>query len=305
MIAETRRLTFCDGLITGLGATGGPDDQPLLVMIPGGGGNAAQFDVPGRSYLVNATLNGFSSIALNRPGQADSAPLPLDPSADSGAFAANADRLLSAIDEIWTSSGSRHSGILLYGSSIGGAIALHMAAKWSTSKRDWPLLGVAIADIGQVPPPALVKTWHALPADQIVNLADYFSVFFAGIPPWAVPRGPPLQAPPGPLVLPVPRAELQEVVGGWLREWKTICGQVSVPVQYSIAQHDTAWLVGDKAMREFTDALSKSPYVEASIVAGAIHVISNGPVGMSHLFQILSFASRCAVAAGLPQILDR
>jgi pimeloyl-ACP methyl ester carboxylesterase len=305
MIAETRRLTFCDGLITALGATGGPDDQPLLVMIAGGGGNAAQFDAPGRSYLVNATLNGFSSIALNRPGQADCPALALDPSADSGVFSANADRLLRAIDEIWTTSGSRHSGIFLYGSSIGGAIALHMAAKWSTSKRVWPLLGVAVADIGQVPPPVLVETWHALPADQTVNLADYFSVFFAGIPPWAVPREPPPQAAPGPLVLPVPRAELQEVVGGWLREWKAICGQVSVPVQYSIAQHDTAWRVGDQFVREFADAFSKSPYVEASIVAGAIHVISNGPVGMSHFFQILSFASRCAVAGRLPQILER
>jgi pimeloyl-ACP methyl ester carboxylesterase len=97
MTAETRRLTLWDGRITGLASTGGKADLPLIVMLPGGGGNAAQFDTPNRSFLATAVANGFSAIALNRPAQGDSAPLDLNCNSDSGVFAANVQRLLSAI----------------------------------------------------------------------------------------------------------------------------------------------------------------------------------------------------------------
>jgi pimeloyl-ACP methyl ester carboxylesterase len=305
MTAETKRISLCKGLITGLAATGGRGDLPLIVMLPGGGGNAGQFDMPSRSFFATAVANGFSAIALNRPAQGDSAPLGLDRNSDSGVFAANAQRLLSAIDEIWETE-SAHPGVVIYGSSIGGAIALHMAAEWSNARRAWPLLGVSVADIGQVAPPILVETWRSLPSVDSINLADYFTVFFAGVPPWAMPRRPPPQAGAGPLELPVPRAELQEVVGGWVRDWKSICSQVSVPVQYRLAKYDTPWLVSEQHVEEFSDALrTRSPYVESSIVPGAMHVISNGPVATSHMLDVLSFVSRCAVAVQIPEVLER
>jgi len=304
MTAETRRLTLCDGLITGLASTGGKANLPLIVMLPGGGGNAAQFDAPNRSFLATAVANGFSAIALNRPAQGDSAPLDLNCNSDSGVFAANAQRLLSAIDEIWKTE-SAHPGVVIYGSSIGAAITLHMAAAWSNSKRPWPLLGIAVADIGHVAPPILVDTWRGLPPVNIINLADYFAVFLAGVPAWAMPRRPPPQAAMPPLVLPVPRAELQEVVGGWIRDWKNICSQISVPVQYRLAKHDTPWVVSEQFVQEFTDALKKaSPYVESAIVPGSMHVISNGPVATSHMLDVLSFVSRCAVAVQIPEVLE-
>jgi pimeloyl-ACP methyl ester carboxylesterase len=303
MTTEARRLTLCDGLITGLAAGGGNTQLPLIVLVPGGGSTAAQFDMPGRSFLATAAANGFSAVALNRPAQSDSAPLDLDRNSAKGSFAANAQRLLSAIDEVWATESAR-AGVVVYGSSIGGAIALHMAAAWSTSKRAWPLLGVAVADIGQEPPPVLVETWRGLPPVDIINLADYFGAFLAGVPPWALPRRPP-QAANHPPVLPVPRAELQEVVGGWLDDWRSICSRIVVPVQYRLARHDTAWLVSEQNMREFTAALKQaSPYVESAIVPGSMHVISTGPVAVSHMLDVLSFVSRCAVAVKIPEVLE-
>jgi pimeloyl-ACP methyl ester carboxylesterase len=305
MTAETKRLTLCNGLITGLASTGGKVDLPLLVMLPGGGGNAALFNMPNRSFLATAAANGFSAIALNRPAQGDSAPLDVDRNSDTGVFAANAQRLLSAIDEIWRTE-SAHPGVIIYGSSIGGAITLHMAAEWSKSKRPWPLLGVSVADIGQVAPPILVDAWRSLPPVDTINLADHFAIFFAGVPPWAMPRRPPPQPQSPPLALHVPRAELQEVVGGWVRDWESMCSKISVPVQYRLAKHDTPWLVSEQFVQEFTDALRKaSPYVESAIVPGAMHVICNSPVAASHMLDVLSFASRCAVAVTIPQVLER
>jgi pimeloyl-ACP methyl ester carboxylesterase len=304
MIAETKQLILCDGLITGIAAMGGRTDLPLIVMLPGGGGNAGQFNMPNRSFLATAVANGFSAIALNRPAQGGSAPLDLNRHSDSGVFAANAQRLLSAIDEIWKGEAS-HPGVVIYGSSIGGAITLRMAADWSKSKRPWPLLGIAVADIGHVAPPILIDTWRSLPPVDTINLADHFAVFFAGVPAWAMPRRPPARPETGPLMLPVPRAELQEVVGGWVRDWKSICSQISVPVQYRLAKHDTPWLVSEEFVQEFTDALKKaSPYVESAIVPGAMHVISNGPVAISHMLDVLSFVSRCAVAVQIPEVLE-
>jgi pimeloyl-ACP methyl ester carboxylesterase len=304
MIADTKQVALCKGLISGLAATGGRSDLPLIVMLPGGGGNAAQFNTPNRSFLATAVANGFSAVALNRPAQGESAPLSLNPHSDSGAFAANSSRLLNAIDEIWETE-SAHPGVVIYGSSIGGAIALHMAADWGKSKRAWPLLGVAVADIGQVAPPILVETWRSLPPADSINLADHFAVFLAGVPPWAMPRRPPAPAGNVPLLLPVPRAELQEVVGGWVRNWKSICSQISVPVQYRLAKHDTPWIVSEQFVKEFADALMASPYVESAIVPGAMHVISNGPVATSHMLDVLSFVSRCAVAVQIPEVLER
>jgi pimeloyl-ACP methyl ester carboxylesterase len=274
-------------------------------MFPGGGSNADTFNLPHASFLKTASNNGYSAIALNRPGQSDSTALDLDPMADVGAFDANAARLCEAIDEVWSRKNAAHSGVVIYGSSIGGAIALHAAAKWSREKRAWPLLGVAVADIGQSPPSAVVDTWTTLPALETINLAQYIGLFFSAVPPWAAPALPPRTGSEPP-VLKIPRAELQEVVGGWPRNWKAICSQITVPVHYSIAKYDTVWTINQALLDEFTEVLAlNSPHVESAIIQGASHGIGLGPLAMSHIFHVLSFAARCHVAARAPQVLLR
>ena len=300
-----KTTSYLENKISGLYAEGSDGTLPLLVMFPGGGSNADAFNLPHASFLKTASDNGYSAIALNRPGQAASTALDLDPMADVGAFDANAARLCEVIDEIWSRKNAPQSGVVIYGSSIGGAIALHAAAKWSREKRAWPLLGVAVADIGQSPPRAVVDTWTTLPALETINLAQYIGLFFSAVPPWAAPALPPRTSLEPP-VLKIPRAELQEVVGGWPRNWRAICSQITVPVHYSIAKYDTVWTINQALLDEFTEVLAlKSPHVESAIIPGASHGIGLGPLAMSHIFQVLSFVARCHVAGRAPQVLVR
>jgi pimeloyl-ACP methyl ester carboxylesterase len=300
-----KATSYLENKISGLYAEGADGSLPLVVIFPGGGSNADAFNLPHASFLKTASNNGYSAVALNRPGQADSTALDLDPMADVGAFDTNAARLCETIDEIWSCKSASHSGVVIYGSSIGGAIALHAAAKWSREKRAWPLLGVAVADIAQSPPRAVVDTWTTLPAMETINLAQYIGLFFSTVPPWAAPVLPPRTSSQPP-VLRIPRAELQEVVGGWPRTWKAICSQITVPVHYSIAKYDTVWTVNQSLLEEFTEVLAlNSPYVESAIIPGASHGIGLGPLAMSHILQVLSFVARCHVAARTPQVLTR
>ena len=82
MVTPRERITLLDGAITGIAARPEHTGLPLIVFIPGGGLTAGAADVPGYSQLGIAAANGFAAFALNRPGQADSAPLDLDPPAD-------------------------------------------------------------------------------------------------------------------------------------------------------------------------------------------------------------------------------
>lgn len=296
------RVSYQQGKITGISVRAENEKLPLLIMIPGGGGSADLFDIGGASFLEAAQSNGFSAVALNRPGQADSALLSIDPASDNAILAANADVLLATIDEIWASTGGNHPGIILYGSSIGGAITLHMAARWSESPRAWPLLGLSVADIGQAPPQIVTHTWRGLPMEEVIDLADYFHLFFGDVPAWTMTPLPPGAPPPQ---LFVPRAELQEIVGGWPREWHKVARSILVPVQYALAEFDTVWKVSPELIAEFSAALaSSSPYVDARLVPDTSHVISIGTMAQSHMLDVLAFSQRCAIMHDHPEMLE-
>ncbi len=298
----TERVSFCSGAVTGLSGPTGNQDLPLLIMVPGGGSQAAAFDIPGQSFLETASKNGFSAIAINRPGQADSKPLEINPMSDQGIFAANADALLTAIDEIWSRTAGSHPGVVIYGSSIGGAMSLHMAARWSQERRGWPLLGVSVADIGQKPPQNVVDTWRNLDNSETVDLAKYFPIFFGTVPSWTL-SPPPSDAPPPELL--IPRAELQEVVGGWPREWHEVASKIIVPSQYVLAEHDSVWEVSNSLLSEFGSALERaSPYVEAKIMAHTSHGIGLGSLAKTHMLEVLAFVSRCSTMRAIPEMLE-
>ena len=295
-------IALLDGAITGIAAAPPqPTGVPLIVYIPGGGSSVLGVDVPGHSHLAEAVRNGFPAVALNRPAQRDSTPLELDHKADSGAFAANAERLEAAIAELWPAYADDAPGVVVHGCSIGGAISLHLAASWSVaSAPSWPLLGLAISDIGQDPPEEVVTTWRGLPDVESVDLLDYLGNF---TPPPAWTRSPDIAGPSAP-TLSVPRAELQEVVGGWPREWREICARVRVPVHYRLGEHDKLWKVSEQLVAQFGDALrTSSPYVDAAICQGAAHNLPIAAVGRSYILEVLAFAHRCLGFARVPQLL--
>ena len=117
-------------------------EAPLIVALHGGGYSSAYFDVPGLSLLAHAAAIGIPAVAIDRPGYGETESKPTDHS-----HAANAAILAEAIGALWDERGGELPGIVLIGHSIGGAIAMMIAA----SRPAWPLLGVAASGVTRTP----------------------------------------------------------------------------------------------------------------------------------------------------------
>jgi pimeloyl-ACP methyl ester carboxylesterase len=272
--------------ITGLATPPGRDDRPLLVCLPGGSYNARYFDVPGFSLLDTATANGFSAVALDRPGYGGSDPLP----PDERTFARNAEVLDGAITELWHQRGSTRPGVVILSHSIGSAIAVHLAAR----EPAWPLLGIALHGINTRSPEHVVNAWNAMPADHpVVFTIEQRRMFMYGpdgtFEPGAVGRAE-ISAAPCPL------EELLEVVGEWPRVAAEIAAQVRVPVHYTLSADEALWDTGQDRVDAFTGLFTSAPRVEGQLFLGAGHNIDHHRLGTVLQLQQLAFAMSCGPA---------
>ncbi|MFC5001877.1 alpha/beta fold hydrolase [Dactylosporangium cerinum] len=299
-------VTLLDGAISGRIAV--PDETaetPMLVLVHGGGANALSMDIPGHSFIGTAARCGFPAIALNRPGYGGSSTLGFPADSDDGLLAANASRLIDAIGEAWERYGRNTPGVVVYGSSVGGAVVLHLASQWSEqSAPTWPLLGVATADVAQKPPQKALDAWHGTPVTESVNIAALQPLLDAP-PLWTIPTyafDP--SALPG-VFAPVIRAEMMEIIGGWARNWKEIATSITVPVHYRLAQYDTFWQVAPELIDEFATALrAHAPYVDAGVFAGSAHGLADSPAGDEYFHLVLGYALRCAANLRTPELLS-
>ncbi|MBO3682080.1 alpha/beta fold hydrolase [Streptomyces sp. NEAU-YJ-81] len=300
-------ITLLGGKTTGIAAL--PEevtDKPVVVFVHGGGATARSFDIPGHSQMVRAARNGFPAYALDRPGYGGSETLGFPADSDTGVMRANAERLDQAIAELWERHSETAPGVIVVGCSIGGAISTHLASQWSAQDQPgWPLLGLAIADIGQLPPKNAVDAWQSTPAEERIDMSTLQGKL--AVPPlWALaPYQFGLHSLPG-ILEPVVRAEGMEVVGGWLREWRRIASQITVPVHYRLGEFDTLWTARPNLVDEFADALrTRSPYVDAALFPGSAHGVADSIAGREYCLQVLGFAERCAAAVDTPQLLGR
>jgi pimeloyl-ACP methyl ester carboxylesterase len=279
-------------------------DQPVLVFLHGGGATARSFDIPGHSQILRAARNGFPAFALDRPGDGGSEPLSLTAGSDTGVLRAAAEQLDQAVTELWQRHATTAPGVVVIGCSIGGAVAIHLAALWSAQERPgWPLLGLAVADIGQLPPENVVDAWHSTPAEERIDMSELQGKI-AAPPLWALaPHQTGLHSLPG-ILEPVVRAEGLEIVGGWPREWQRLASRITVPVHYRLGEFDTLWAASPDLVAEFADTLrTRSPYVDAALFPGSAHGIADSVVGREYCLQVLGFAERCAAAVSTPQLL--
>ena len=300
-------VTLLDKKTTGIAAL--PEeatDKPVLVFVHGGGATAKSFDIPGHSQILRAAQNRFPAYALDRPGYGGSETLGFPPDSETGVLHANAERLELAIAELWDRHRDTAPGVIVVGCSIGAAISTHLAAQWSAQvDPDWPLLGLAIADIGQLAPENAVDAWLSSPVEERTDMSTLHGKITAP-PLWALaPYQFGLHSLPG-ILEPVVRAEGIEVVSGWIREWRRIASSVTVPVHYRLGELDTLWIARPDGVAAFADALrTRSPYVDAAVFPGGAHGIADSIAGREYCFEVLGFAERCAAAAGTPQLLGR
>lgn len=295
-------LRLLDGLITGLRFT--PEqagDAPTIVYLHGGGSQASEAVV----QLGTAAHNGYPGISLNRPDYLDSASLGLPFDQDEGFYVASAERLDDAIADYWARHAGESRGVVLQGCSVGSAMALIIAQRWARQSaagtQRWPLLGVAMADIGALPYPEREDLWKTTPVvHRVLDLGPWIEQVDFG-PEWARYTAGLGDESPG-----VPRAEILEYNGGWARNALGIAAEVTVPVLWRVSEFDPFWRGDDEAVAAFRTALeTSSPYVDAGVMAGASHAIHDGPRGRSYLFSVLAFVELCRTASITPQTLER
>ncbi|OLT19430.1 hypothetical protein BJF78_10620 [Pseudonocardia sp. CNS-139] len=243
--------------------------------------------MPGASFLDAAVANGFSAVALNRPGYAESDPVPDGESV----FAGNATALNGAIGALWADHDGVRPGVVIISHSIGSAIAVHLAGRAPL----WPLLGISMHGINDLCPEPVVNAWNAMPPGQPVTFAPEQRRMFMYGPDHTMPADALDRAAVS--AEPMPLAELLEVVREWPRDAAQLAAGVAVPVQYFLAEHEQLWVPGPERVAAFAAHFTAAPRVEAEEFRGTGHNIDHHHVGpVLHLRQ-LAFALSCTPAA--------
>lgn len=279
---------FVTGRLSPAGAVPAAADHPLLVAIHGGTYTADYFDIEGCSLMTRAAALGLPIFAVNRPGYLDSLPK----EASDGSIHANAEILNDVLSELWERHGQGTRGIFLIGHSIGGAIAIRMAAL----PRSWPLLGLSISGVGLREPDHVLAQWKSLPPIDMID-----------IPPQA--KDALMYGPAESFLLeaqraahradhPMPRQELLDIAFEWSRLLDESAPHIDVPVHYRQPEFDKLWVVDDSEVHGFASRFVKAPVVDARVMKGAGHCIDFHRLGAAFQLEQIAFALGCSVRMG-------
>ncbi len=260
------------------------NDSPLVLAIHGGTYSSAYFDLDGYSLLVKAATLGIPAIAIDRPGYGETDPL--EPAlAD---VEHNAERLDLIIGNMLEGFAKAKNGVVLIGHSIGGAVALSIAAR----NPSWPLCGVAVSGVGLTTPPESGAAWAALPDIPMIELPSEVKdqVMFG-------PEGSfkdDMPALSHKADAPVPRLELIDITSNWSDIVLDVLNKIQVPVHYRQAEFDRLWNTGSHQIEKFAAALTNAPDVDALEYKGVGHCIDFHRAGAAFQFEQLAFALKCS-----------
>ncbi len=198
------------------------------------------------------------------------------------------------IGDLCEAYGTGLAGVVVIGHSIGGAIAIALAARHPS----WPLLGLAISGCLVRVPSESGAAWAALPDLEFVELPGPVKDFVMYGPDWthtaAMPEaGRAADAP-------APKAELLDITGGWVERLRTVAAQVQVPVHSRQGEFDHLWVTDDDEVAEFASACSSAPWVDARLVPTAGHCINFHLAARAFQPEQPAFALECALGPVRP-----
>lgn len=266
---------------TGKLARGGNGDLPVLLAIHGGTYNCDYFDVPNYSLMDRAVAQGFDVLAVDRPGYRGSTPLADTPTM----IEANAAILNTDLPPLLAQLGLQDRPVFLIGHSIGGAIALTLAAHHS----GWQLAGVAVSGVGDLTPPESAENYAHLPQQYFVELPTPMkdTLMFGPSDSHAAD----MPAASHMANTQVPRSELLDITSGWLDRVAGIAAQIAVPVHYRQGEHEKLWVNGQDRVDAFAQLFTASPWVDAALVSNAGHCIDFHNAGANFQSAQLNFAA--------------
>ncbi len=279
--------------IAGSAIAAGDPGAPLLVGLHGGLYRGRYFDVPcGRSgsFMDLAAAAGFPVVAFDRPGYGDSAGLP----AAENTFERQAALLAQAATAAAEHVGA--PGIVLVGHSIGGMIALTLAAEAD----EIPLWGVSATGMGLVipsggPAEGLSAVASGQATDVIAFPAEQGDQVMFG-PPWTY--DPSVQSEAHESYSPAPAVELIAAPRWSTEKLPELAPRVRVPVHNALAEFDALWDSSADNVAGFAALFTAAPFVDASVARGTGHSIDHHRLGRALHLRQLAFADECRVYAG-------
>ena len=261
------------------------DDEPrgLVVALHGGGARAAYFDSPvdrGASLIRLAAQVGWRAVTIDRPGYGASADF-------AGSRPRAADQAVMVAE---AAAQLRPAGapVLLVGHSLGGIVAVHLAATEA-------LAGVVALAVGGVP--LRYTDEQAARLAEIGTTGTHVSRPERRAPDpedWFGPRGtwdPRLLEHRRDLVTRTPTAEF-----GDARDCPVllppVLAEVRVPVQVTAAEHELTSAPAQEVLDAARAALLTAPYVETQVLKGSGHNLSLGGAARSYHLRVLALAEQ-------------
>lgn len=271
------RIVLVDGVpMSGLVARV-EDPRAVIVAVHGGATSSAYFDCPGHpelSLLRLAAAQGFTTIALDRPGYGASA-VYADEFTDTARRVASA---IGAVDKI-LGEGDRGAGLFLVGHSAGCELALRM----TTSRPD--VIGVALAGTG---------LRYSAGAKDIISAATA-TTRPAGLRDllWQPTELYPPDVLTGALSAPGVAYE-RELTAHWARRnFPEIAARVRVPVEFSVAEHEMVWESTPESLAAIAGLFTAAPRVIVNEMADSGHNLSVGLTAQVYHRNVLSFIEEC------------
>lgn len=257
------------------------DARAVIVAVHGGATSSAYFDCPGHprlSLLRSAAARGFTAIALDRPGYGASAVY-------AGEFADPARRVaaaFAAVDRI-LADGDRGAGLFLVGHSAGCELALRMA----TSRPD--VVGIELAGTGlRYSDTAKSIISEATVTSRPAGLRDLL---------WQPTELYPAEVLTGALSAPGVAYEAAVTANWARRDFPEIAARVEVPVQFSVADHESVWESTPEALGAVTALFTDAPRVLLNEMADSGHNLSVGLSADTYHRNVMSFIEECIAGA--------
>ncbi len=279
------RVVFVDGVpMSGLIAAV-DDPKAVVVAFHGGSSTAAYFDCPGHpglSLLRMGADNGYTMVALDRPGYGSSAPYPdaMERPEQRIALAYGAiDRILGA--------NPRGAGLFLVGHSAGCELTVRMAGDDRAERAN--LIGLELAGTGVQYDAAMAEIMKSATATgRPTGLREVL---------WQ-----PAELYPPDVLSGMTNSSTGALYeAGMTRSWPrqdfpALAPHVRVPVQFSIAEHERVWRSDADTMAQIAAMFTSSPRFVTNEQAGTGHNMSLSHNAASYHEAVLAFVGDCVAA---------
>jgi pimeloyl-ACP methyl ester carboxylesterase len=262
-----------------------PDPRAVVVAFHGGSSTAAYFDCPGHpslSLLRIGADNGYTVVALDRPGYGSSAPYPeaMERPEQRVALA------YGAINKI-LGSNSRGAGLFLVGHSAGCEMVVRMATDDHAEHAN--LIGLELAGTGVEYDAAMADIMKSATATQRPTGLREVLWQPADLYPPDVLSG----------MTNSSTGALYEV--GMTKSWPqqdfpALAPRVRVPVQFSVAEHERVWRSDPETLAQIGAMFTASPRFVINQQPSTGHNLSLSVNAAAYHSTVLSFVGECVVA---------